>query len=202
MSILQIPTDLSQPYSRYGITIGRLRLDEIETLRRWRTHPEIARFMIFQEPISAEAQLAWFTSVDNRNNLYGTIYWKDEFVGLSSLRDIDHETGSAEGGMIIWGEHQNSLVPFRAALTGTDLAFWGYQFRKITARIRADNKRALRFNKALGYRFEAPDANGIVTCSLLNRDYWPATLKLREVIDREDGTVNGGTPFLPVYDLF
>ena len=192
---------ISQPYTRYGITISRLTLAEIETLRRWRNHPEIAQFMIFREEISAEQQLAWFSSVDNRNNLYGAVYWRDEFVGLTSLRNIDHEQCSAEGGMIIWGEeHQNSLVPFRAALVGTDLAFWGYGFQLITARVLASNKRAIRFNRALGYKFAAPDAEGIVTCSLSNPDYWPATLELRAVIDREDGTINGGTPFLPVWD--
>lgn len=197
---LNIPTDLSQPYTRFGITIGRLRLEEIDTLRRWRTHPDLTRFMIFRDEISAEQQLAWFESVDNRDNLYGTIYWRGEFIGMTNLRDIDHEACSAEGGMFIWSaEHLNSLVPFRAALVGTDLAFWGYQFQRITARVLASNTRALRFNRALGYVFDGePDAAGVLTGSLSNPDYWPATLALRSLLDQQDGTINGGTP-IPVF---
>jgi RimJ/RimL family protein N-acetyltransferase len=193
---LRIPRDLSERYTRFGVSIGRLTLAEIEILRQRRNDPAIAQFMIFRDEISPEQQLAWFTSVDNRDNLYGTVYWQGEFIGLTNLRDIDHDACSAEGGMIIWSvEHQNSLVPFRAALVGTDLAFWEYGFQRMTARVLASNVRARRFNRALGYRFDTPpDEHGVVTGWLSNPNYWRATMKLRAVLDEQDGTVNGGVP--------
>ena len=194
---LKIPSDLTQPYTRFGVTIGRLTLPEIEQLRQRRNDPELARFMIFRDEITPEQQLAWFDSIDNRDNLYGTIYWAGEFIGLTNLRDIDPVACSAEGGMMIWAaEHQNSLVPFRAALVGTDLAFWEYGFEAITVHVLASNARALRFNRALGYVFEpTPDERGVVCGRVTVTEYWAATKELRAVIDRHDGTENGGVPW-------
>lgn len=197
---LNIPRDLSGTYTRFGVTIGRLTLDELEILRVRRNDPALSQFLIFRDEITPEQQLAWWSRVDNRQNLYGTIYWEGKFIGLSNLRDIDEATCSAEGGMLIWDEeYQNSLVPFRAALVGTDLAFWEYGFQVMTARVLASNKRALRFNKALGYKFEdTPDADGALHGRLTNPAYWRATMNIRKVLDEQDGTINGGVP-LPAY---
>lgn len=199
---LNIPEDLSRTYTRFGVTIGRLTLGELELLRQRRNDPALAQFMVFRDEISPEQQLAWFNRVDNRQNLYGTIYWQGKFIGMSNLRDIDEEECSAEGGMMIWDEeYQNSLVPFRAALVGTDLAFWEYGFQVMTARVLATNKRALRFNKALGYVFDPePDADGALRGRLTNPAYWRATMNIRKVLDQQDGTENGGEawpPFIP-----
>jgi RimJ/RimL family protein N-acetyltransferase len=196
---LNIPTDLSQSYTRFGVTIGRLKLHELEFLRERRNDPELARFMIFRDEITPEQQLAWFHSVDNRKNLYGTVYWQGRFIGMTNLKDIDEVNCSAEGGMLIWDpECQNSIVPFRAALVGTDLAFWGYWFQSMTARVLATNTRALRFNRALGYRFEPPDENGVMFGRVTNPQYWRATMNLRKVLDEQDGTINGGENLPPI----
>lgn len=194
---LKIPDDLSKPYTRFGVTIGRLTLPEIELLRQRRNDPAIGQFMIFRDEISPEQQLAWFNRVDNRENLFGTVYWEGKFIGLTNLKNIDAATCSAEGGMIIWDpEHQNSLVPFRAALVGTDLAFWEYGFESITARVLQSNTRALRFNRALGYVFEeVPDRDGALLGKVTANQYWRATLGLRKVLDQHDGTENGGVPW-------
>ena len=150
---------------------------------------------MFRGDITPEQQLAWFNSVDNRTNLYGTIYWEGRFIGMTNLRAISPEHCSAEGGMLIWDqEHQNSLVPFRAALVGTDLAFWEYGFECIYSRVLVTNKRAQRFNKALGYVFDPTPKDGVLTGVLTGNSYWRATLELRKVIDQQDGTVNGGVP--------
>lgn len=191
---LNIPRDLSATYTRFGVTLGRLNLGEIEFLRARRNDPALSQFLIFREEISAEQQLAWFNSVDNRKNLYGTVYWQGKFIGLTNLRDIDEEACSAEGGMMIWDEeYQNSIVPFRAALVGTDLAFWEYGFQLMKVRVLASNKRAIRFNKALGYVFDdTPDADGAIHGRLSNAAYWKATMSIRKVLDEQDGTENGG----------
>jgi len=191
---LNIPRDLSATYTRFGVTLGRLNLGEIEFLRTRRNDPALSQFLIFREEISAEQQLAWFNSIDNRSNLYGTIYWQGKFIGLTNLRDIDAEACSAEGGMMIWDEeYQNSIVPFRAALVGTDLAFWEYGFQLMKVRVLAGNRRAIRFNKALGYVFgDTPDADGALHGTLTNPQYWKATAAIRKVLDEQDGTENGG----------
>lgn len=195
---LKIPEDLSKPYTRFGVTIGRLTLAEIEYLRLRRNEPALSRFMIFRGNITPEQQLAWFNSVDNRTNLYGTIYWEGRFIGMTNLREISAEYCSAEGGMLIWEEEQqNSLVPFRAALVGTDLAFWEYGFERIYARVLETNRRALRFNKALGYVFEPDPQDGVLKGSVTPAQYWAATAGLRGVLDAHDGTENGGVPWPP-----
>jgi len=38
--------------------------DDIEMVRRWRTSPEIAQFMLYREPITPEMQEKWYASLD------------------------------------------------------------------------------------------------------------------------------------------
>ncbi len=185
---LTIPDDLTQPYTRYGITIGRLKANELEELRARRNDPEIANVMISRDHITPEAQLAWYERVNNRQNLYGTLSWQGQFIGITNIRSIDAATCSGEGGMVIWSkEAQTSSVPFRAAVVGTDLAFWVYGFERIEAQIIATNVRAVRFNRALGYEFaQKPDERGVLRGSLVPARYWPRAAPLRALFEQED----------------
>src|SRR5688572_7109037 len=58
-----LPTDASGCYDKYGIKFHELRHEHLEELRRWRNHPEIQRFMVFQDEITPEMQKSWFESL-------------------------------------------------------------------------------------------------------------------------------------------
>ena len=137
----------------YGITLKRLTEDKIELVRRWRNDPKISKFMEFRDYITAEMQLAWFQKINNDQNYYYIIVFEGEEIGLINIRDVDRINGTGEPGMFIWEDtYLNSDISFRAAFTFLDFVFNELKLKKVIIHVLSNNKRAIKFNKALGYR--------------------------------------------------
>ena len=163
------------PYTKYGVTLCRLEQADLELVRFWRNSDAIAKVMIYRETITPEMQAAWFASIDNANNFYSLIIYDGVPIGMSHVKNVDHETMTGEGGMMIWSlDHQNSLVPFMAALAGTDWMFFVYGLKRLEARVLSSNKRALRYNRALGYVFDGADNGGEVLIGHLTPELYSA----------------------------
>lgn len=177
------------PWTRYGVTLTRLAPGDLELLRRHRNSPEIQRYMVYREHIDEAAQRRWFASIDNRHNFYSVIWVDGEAVGVSHTKNVDYETMSGEGGMMIWSAaHQNGMVPFRAALAGSDWMFDALGMRCIWGRVLKTNTRALRYNRGLGYVFDPEDpASETVIGRLTPESYDRATAALRRVLAAETG---------------
>jgi RimJ/RimL family protein N-acetyltransferase len=140
--------------------------------------------MVFRDYITEEMQQRWFASINNRFNFYSVIHYAGEAIGLSHTKNVDWDAMSGEGGMMIWSKpHQNSVVPFRAALAGTDWMFGEFGLRTIIGRVLKTNKRALRYDRALGYVFEPDDPNSQTLVGRLTPEsYERATAALRRVL--------------------
>lgn len=172
------------PLSGYGITLTRLDEAHLELVREKRNSAEMQGYMVYREYITKEMQQRWFASINNRHNFYSVIHYEGEPIGLSHTKNVDWETMSGEGGMMIWSrQHQNSNVPFLAALLGTDWMFEQLGLREIVARVLKHNKRALRYDRALGYVFEPEDPNSEVRIGRMSPEsYERATRALRTVL--------------------
>jgi len=182
------PLEPTSWYTHYGVTLTDLAEWNIELLRRWRNHPDVTQFMVYREHITAEMQLEWFRSLDKERNRYCFISYEKKPIGICHTKNIDLDAMTGEGGMLIWSkEHQNSLVPFRAALAGLDWNFLKLGFRAMTVTVLKSNRRAIRYNRALGYRFADPDAAGETLIGTLTPDdYIAATVSVKEVLLAED----------------
>jgi UDP-4-amino-4,6-dideoxy-N-acetyl-beta-L-altrosamine N-acetyltransferase len=180
-------TQPAPPYSGYGVTLTRLAASDLELVRSWRNSPEIRDYMVYREYISEEMQRRWFASINNRYNFYSVIHYEGQAIGLSHTKNVDWHTMTGEGGMMIWSKaHQNSNVPFLAALLGTDWMFQQLGMNTIVGRVLKTNKRALRYDRALGYVFDPPDADSDVLIGRLTADsYQRATAGIRVVLTRE-----------------
>lgn len=180
-------TQAVPPLAGYGVTLTRLAASDLELVRAWRNSPEIRDYMVYREHISEEMQRRWFASINNRNNFYSVIHYEGQAIGLSHTKNIDWSTMTGEGGMMIWSKaHQNSNVPFLAALLGTDWMFNQLGMNAIIGRVLKTNKRALRYDRALGYVFDAPDPDSDVVIGRLTPDsYERATRGIRDVLTRE-----------------
>ena len=55
---------------KYGITLRRLALEDIELVRQKRNSQEIRQVMHFKDEITPEMQLKWFESINNFENYY------------------------------------------------------------------------------------------------------------------------------------
>lgn len=153
--ILWVPKIMITEFSKYGVTLRRLTEDKIEMVRNWRNDPKISRFMDFRDFITPEMQKKWFAKIDNENNYYFIINYKDREIGLTNVRDIDYGNLSGEGGIFIYeDEFLNTDVPYRVIFALNDFCFDELKLEKMVAHIMSDNKRAINFNLLLGYKAE------------------------------------------------
>lgn len=139
--------------SNYGITLRRLTRDKIEMVRNWRNDPKIQRFMEFRDYITPEMQQKWFDRINNDNNYYFIIVFRGKEIGLTNTKDIDYKKGTGEAGLFIYeDEYLNSDISFRSALCMGELFYYDLKLKISLAHICRDNKRAIQYNKFLGYK--------------------------------------------------
>lgn len=130
----------------------RLTADDIELVRSWRNSEMITQYMEYKDHITSEMQQAWFHSVDNVNNMYFIIEYKGEKIGVINAKDIDWETKSMETG-VFFGvkKYLNTEVPLLAILIFGELGVVNFDLT-VYAHILKSNKRAIRYNKLMGFR--------------------------------------------------
>ena len=146
---------------KYGITLHILTHDKIELVRQWRNNPKISKYMEYREIISPEMQEKWFDKINNMNNFYYIIDKDGKEIGLINVRDIDYEKGIGEPGIFIWDDdYLNSTVSFQAGLCLIDFCFEKLGLQKLIIHVLKDNKRAIQYNNALGYKL-SPDQENI-----------------------------------------
>jgi UDP-4-amino-4,6-dideoxy-N-acetyl-beta-L-altrosamine N-acetyltransferase len=137
----------------YDVTLTRLTEDKIEMVRNWRNDPKIAYYMDFREYITPEMQLNWFNKINNNKNYYFIIEYAGKEIGLSNVKDIDYEKKEGEVGIFIYDdEFLNSDVPFRATLCLGEFIFEELKLEREICHVMRDNKRAVLFNKFLGFQ--------------------------------------------------
>jgi RimJ/RimL family protein N-acetyltransferase len=139
---------------QYGVKLTRLQREDIELVRHWRNHPDISSHMEYREPITAEAQVKWFDSINNPFNYYFLIEYNGKKIGLINSKHYDPVEKVGEGGIFIWDkEYLQTFVPVMASLCLLNFVFFELKLcKRSRARILRDNARAIQFNKAIGYK--------------------------------------------------
>lgn len=137
----------------YGISLVRLTEDKIEMVRQYRNDPKISQYMEYRDYITPEMQSRWFKKVDNIYNYYYIIQYQGKEIGLIDIRDIDYDKKCGEPGIFIWDDdYLNTDIPFRAIFALLDFGFEQLQLTNYIIHVLSDNKRAIKFNLALGYQ--------------------------------------------------
>ncbi len=145
--------------TKYGVTLNRLTEDKIELIRNWRNDPKIVQHMEYKEYITADMQIVWFQKVNNGNNYYFIIEYNEKEIGLINIRDIDYELMEGEGGIYIYDDEcLNSTISFQATMCLYDFCFETLKLNRLIAHILKDNKRAIKYNKLLGYELSTGQA--------------------------------------------
>ncbi|QGQ98479.1 GNAT family N-acetyltransferase [Paenibacillus psychroresistens] len=170
-----------------GIRLLRLTEEHIELVRNWRNDPKISQFMEFRDFITEEMQKKWFLSIDNKENYYFLIEYKHQLIGLTEIKKINFTDHSAEAGIFIYSEeYLNSMIPFQVTLSLLDFAFNYLNIVFINSYILKSNKRAIRFNKALGFvMLDAQEAIEKQHYRLFKDNFLLCTRKIRSVIKKE-----------------
>ena len=131
--------------SGYGVTLRRLTEDKIEMVRNWRNDPKIQQYMEFRDYITPEMQKKWFERINNDNNYYFIIVYKDKEIGLINIRDIDYETKDGEPGIFIYDdEYLNTDVPMRASFCMADFVWNTLKLEKMHIHVLRNNKSKIK----------------------------------------------------------
>lgn len=146
-------------WKKYGITLSRLTEEDLELVRQWRNSSLINRYMEFRKYITPEMQKKWFESIDNFNNFYYIIIYKNEKIGLINEKNINWEAKISEGGdksseagLFIWEtKYAETFVPILTSLCLIEIGFYLLQWTKTYIRVLKGNKKAIEYNMNLGF---------------------------------------------------
>jgi RimJ/RimL family protein N-acetyltransferase len=145
---------------KYNIILNRLTEEKIEMVRMWRNDPKIAQYMEYKEYITSDMQKQWFRKINNDHNYYFIIEFNGEEIGMVNIKDINYEEKQGEEGIFIYNDaYLNSDIPFRTSLCCIDFGFDNLKLNKIKAHILKSNKRAISFNKMIGYKLSIDQEN-------------------------------------------
>jgi UDP-4-amino-4,6-dideoxy-N-acetyl-beta-L-altrosamine N-acetyltransferase len=171
----------------FGIKLLRLGEEHIELVRGWRNDPKINKFMEYRENITEEMQKKWFLSINNDKNFFYIIEYKNQLIGLTEIKKIDYSNQSGEAGIFIYAdEYLNSMVAYQVILTLFDFAFNHLKLALVYAYILKSNKRAVRFNKSLGFIPVLGQEEVEKQYYTLNKaSYLKNTSQIRNVINKE-----------------
>jgi len=138
---------------KYGVTLRRITENDLELLRNWRNSEQIKKFMHFREFITPEMQRKWFESVNNPDNYYYIIEYRENSIGLINEKNFDRTgTGTTESGIFIADENfSNSHVPVCASLILIEINLYWFNGKDSYIRILRDNYRSVNYNRQLGY---------------------------------------------------
>lgn len=135
---------------------GQLRpmtTDDLDMVRTWRNHPDIARHMLNSERIHADDHAAWFARSLELPHRHLLIYSIDTPCGFVQFNAIDPKGRIAE-----WGFY---LAPEAPRGTGQSLgrcalnyAFDKIDLHKVFGQVLGSNQRSLRFHERLGFAVE------------------------------------------------
>ena len=138
---------------QYGIALKRVEEKDIELIRQWRNHPSIRKWMGYQKIISKNQQIKWFKSINNKYNYYFLILIKDKPIGVINCKNVNIKEEHGEGGIFIWDKtYVNTPYPVMASIILLNIIFNVLNIgNKSFIRILPENKRAINYNKKLGY---------------------------------------------------
>jgi hypothetical protein len=171
--------------SKYGISLIRLKVDDIELVRQKRNSDEIRKNMVFKDIISPNQQLTWFKSINNIYNNYFIIEYDKKKIGLINGKNIDFEQRTSEGGIFFWENTiATKFIPALCSSIMNDYTFILNEFNTSYIKILNSNLSAISYNKQIGYKkCNKLKTDGSFSWFELNKeDYFNNTKKIRKGI--------------------
>lgn len=148
-------------------SLVKVQEKHLELLRNWRNN-EVHEFMIYKDYINVEMQQKWFKSINNHNNFYFIIFKEELPVGLIDIKNIDWTNKTAETGIFIaLQQHRTGEIPLIATVMSATFIAKIIQLESIYGKVLADNKHAIAYNLATGFKI-IKNENNIITMSIEN----------------------------------
>ena len=173
----------------YQVVLRDIQHEDLELIRAWRNDPEVSRFMLSQEQISAEQQRAWFSKILNDDTQrHWLICYKDKPIGVANIKTV-HKGDSIEtakvlepGLYIADNRYRGNILAFSPTLLMNDYCFEHLGTSLLQAKVKADNTAALKYNEKLGYKSVSP--GNLIEITLTPADYFAASAAIKALLSR------------------
>jgi len=137
---------------KYGITLNRLRKEDLEFVREKRNSENNNVSVDSPDEITPEMQLEWFESINNAENFYFIIEYKGAKIGMLNNKKLDWKARTCESSLFLWNESlSETIVPALASLCLIEIAFYYLNWNVSYIRIHRDNIKAAENAGNLGY---------------------------------------------------
>jgi len=137
---------------KYGITLRRLALEDIELVRQMRNSEEIRRVMQFRDEITPEMQLKWFESINNFENYYYIVEYQGNKVALINDKKMDWQARTSESGLFFWDkDYISTFIPILSSLVLLETGFYYLDWRTSYIHVIRDNFAAIGYCQQIGY---------------------------------------------------
>ena len=142
----------------YGkIRLRALEPEDMEPLRATVNDPEMEKMVVgWSFPISIQQQMDWYSrTANNSNNHRFAIEYEGEFVGISTLTDIDWKNRSAFHGVKLALKAPRRMgLGFDAVVAVMKYAFEELQLNRISTGILEYNTPSMKLYKKCGWKEE------------------------------------------------
>ncbi|GAB4305155.1 MAG: hypothetical protein Kow0068_26510 [Marinilabiliales bacterium] len=167
---------------RYGVSLYRIRKEDIETVRNWRNSESVRNNMLYQNYITPAMQQKWFESINTPKHSYYIIEYNNEKVGLINIKNSGSNKKPIESGLFIGNlKYANSHIPVISSIILLDTGFYIFPARISYAKVKKDNKPAIKYNESLGY-FIYEEKKDYLIMAITKESYEEKTIKLKQAI--------------------
>ncbi|MFH6955656.1 GNAT family N-acetyltransferase [Pseudoalteromonas sp. XMcav1-K] len=171
--------------SNFSVELHPLKEEHLELMRSWRNSDFVKQYLHFQGEITEEMQRNWFYSLNESNSYYFLMHNGSEYFGSCGLKNVNAQRREAEGTIFV-GEERfvGGLDSIKAIFIMYEFAFSYLGVDKIVGDIISSNKRAIRFNKLLGFNIAKPDENGNCDILLTKENFNSALSKHESILNK------------------
>lgn len=136
-----------------SIVLRPMELGDQEMVMKWRTLPEVTRYMKTDSTGDLTQQKQWFLKQKQKNNCY---YWiievEGKAIGVTSITEIDKEKGTCTRGTYIAEKIDHSFEIITTIYANQhDFVFEQLGLNRIVIHIFCDNRFVVKLNKMCGF---------------------------------------------------
>lgn len=175
--------------SLFGVELKAITENDLEMVRQWRNHPDVAQYMLSQEQISTELQVQWFKQLQQRtDSVVFVAFYKNVPLGVANAKALNGlsimASDDIEPGVYMAPEsrYRGTLLAFAPALALNQTLFERTGCKRLVAHVITSNTAAIRFNQTMGYEQIPTEQKDLVRMQLTFDNFLKAKEKIAKVL--------------------
>ena len=142
-------------FKGYGVEVMPVTPKDLIYLRKSRNSFEVRSQMVDTSYITAAKQRLWYENMTKDDRIAYWVVWQRGYrVGSMNIKvkSNNNKKNNIEVGLYVWSQNFNhGLLGISIALVQLDLVFYYLNLSSVETSPKKHNKRAIAFNKILGY---------------------------------------------------